>query len=210
MRTAILAFGALAVAGSANAAAFLFDFSLAPHQDNIGNTETYTTGGLSILASGFTAAGLTADLWGKHGGGDENGLGMANDPQHEIHFGNGFVQLDVSNLFSKVNAATLMFGTNSTSGGEVWKVYGTNTAGSIAGGVVVATGSNEGNHLLPSLGTYRYYDFVETAQAGGQNFLITSISGTTVPEPEAWTLMIAGFGGLGAMMRRRRALAVAA
>ena len=27
---------------------------------------------------------------------------------------------------------------------------------------------------------------------------------TTVPEPASWALMIMGFGGMGAMMRRRR------
>jgi hypothetical protein len=32
---------------------------------------------------------------------------------------------------------------------------------------------------------------------------------SAVPEPAAWTLMLAGFGGLGAMLRRRRALAAA-
>ena len=84
--------------------------------------------------------------------------------------------------------------------------FGCYSAASRAG----AGNYTEGNRLLPSLGIYKYYDFVETAPAGGQNFLITSVSGTTVPEPEAWTLMIAGFGGMGAMLRRRRALAAVA
>ena len=209
-----VATAAVAVASSAGAATVLFDFSLAPHQNNIGNTETYTTGALSIFAAGFTALGATTDLWGKHDGGDENGLGLANDPQHEIHRGNGFVQLDLSGLRTHVLSAALTFGTNSTSGGEVWTVYGTNTAGTLAGGTVVATGSNEGDHLLPGLATYRYFDFVETGTGGGQNFLITSISATLgtdplagggVPEPASWALMLLGFGGIGATIRRRRA-----
>jgi len=33
-----------------------------------------------------------------------------------------------------------------------------------------------------------------------------SISGGAVPEPASWAMMIAGFGGVGAMMRRRRAI----
>ena len=46
--------------------------------------------------------------------------------------------------------------------------------------------------------------------AGGQlNTGFTNISvgtaGVGVPEPATWTLMLAGFGGLGAMLRRRRA-----
>ena len=90
-------------------------------------------------------------------------------------------------------------------------------AGTLAGGTVVATGSNEGNHLLPGLATYRYFDFVETGTGGGQNFLITSISGTLgtdpngpgVPEPASWALMLLGFGGIGAKIRRRRATRLA-
>ena len=33
-----------------------------------------------------------------------------------------------------------------------------------------------------------------------------SIAGGAVPEPASWALMIAGFGGVGSLMRRRRAL----
>ena len=32
---------------------------------------------------------------------------------------------------------------------------------------------------------------------------------SNVPEPTTWTLLIAGFGGIGAVMRRRRALSFA-
>jgi len=210
MKIFALALAASALATGANAATVLFDFSLAPHQNNIGTTETYTSGGLSIFAAGFTAAGVATDMWGKHSGGDENGLGLANDPtgDHEIYFGKGFVQLDLSGLRGHILTNSLKFGTNSTTGGEAWTVYGTNTAGSLAGAVAVATGSTEGAHLLPGLATYRYFDFVETANAGGKNFLITNISATTsVPEPASWALLLAGFGGLGAALRRRRTFA---
>jgi hypothetical protein len=37
-------------------------------------------------------------------------------------------------------------------------------------------------------------------------FLLDNISVTTVPEPASWALMIAGFGMIGAAMRRRSAL----
>jgi hypothetical protein len=38
---------------------------------------------------------------------------------------------------------------------------------------------------------------------------VGSVTSGGVPEPAAWSLMLAGFGGLGAMLRRRRpALAV--
>jgi len=39
--------------------------------------------------------------------------------------------------------------------------------------------------------------------------MVSSVSLTSVPEPAAWTMVIFGFGGLGALARRRRSVAVA-
>ena len=198
---------AMAAAGGARAATVLFDFSLAPHQGDLGTTETYVSSGVTLIASGFNQMNQATDLYGKHNGGDENGLGMTNDPSgdNEIYYGKGFVQLDVQGLFGKVIASTLQFGTNSTTQGETWKVYGTNTAGTLSGATTIISGSTEGLHSLSGLGTYDYYDFVSTSSSGGRNFLITSLQGTaSVPEPASWALMLVGFGGLGALLRRRR------
>ncbi len=49
------------------------------------------------------------------------------------------------------------------------------------------------------------YDGVYYNDSTGVNFTIS-----TVPEPAAWALMLVGFGGLGAAMRTRRRMAVAA
>jgi hypothetical protein len=38
---------------------------------------------------------------------------------------------------------------------------------------------------------------------------ITTIAGASAPEPASWAMMILGFGGLGALARRRRRLALA-
>jgi hypothetical protein len=216
MKKIALALAAMAMATSANAATVIFDFGAAPHQNNLGPMETYTIGGLSIIASGFSYAPWWAtpapiDLYGKHDGATESGLGLDNDPQHEIKYQKGFVQLDVSGLFGQVLAASTFFGTNSTTNHETWAVYGTNTAGTTTGSTFLGSGETQGNHLLPSFGSYKYYDFVSIADAGGKNFLITSLTTTTaVPEPAAWALMLGGFGGLGALLRRRRAAAPAA
>ena len=51
----------------------------------------------------------------------------------------------------------------------------------------------------------RYLD--PSLQAGGWTASFTSGG---VPEPATWAMMLTGFGGLGALMRRRRALSVAA
>jgi hypothetical protein len=223
MKMVLLACAATALATSANAATVVFAFGSIADTAHLttgalGQTATYTLSGLTIVASAFgpAAGGVPDQLYGKNLAGDEIGLGMTNDPsgEHEIYYHDGFIQLDVSALAGKVKANSTYFAMDSTSGGEAWAVYGTNTAGTvgstvITGGNLVASGTNiEGANTLLT-GNYKYYDFVSTANLGGKNVLLTSLT-TTVPEPATWGLMLVGFGGLGAMMRRRRAVAVAA
>jgi hypothetical protein len=49
-----------------------------------------------------------------------------------------------------------------------------------------------------------------TSSGNGVNLIVYAGDSTPtpggVPEPATWTMIIAGFGGLGAMLRRRRAL----
>jgi hypothetical protein len=42
------------------------------------------------------------------------------------------------------------------------------------------------------------------------SFEVDNFAGAAVPEPASWALMIMGFGGLGAMIRRRRTSATLA
>ena len=65
-----------------------------------------------------------------------------------------------------------------------------------------------GNFVLPTAGTLRLTIGSGTNFAGGNDFAIDNISVNAVPEPSSWALMIAGFGGMGALLRRRRAQAV--
>jgi hypothetical protein len=192
---------ALAAGSAANAATTI---SLGGSNVNWGNTHTYSTGFGNIVASGFTAANTATALYGKNLGGDEIGLGLNNDPSgdHEIYYGYGYVQLDVSALFGLVSG--ISFTTNSTTEGEQWSIYGSNTAGSYTLANLLLSGTNESGGALPSFGTYKYYDFVSTSTSGGKNFLISTLSLSAVPEPSTWAMMLFGFGGIGLAMRRRK------
>lgn len=62
-----------------------------------------------------------------------------------------------------------------------------------------ASGPTSGNLRVQLVGTTGF-------QAGpGLDNVVLSVTGGGVPEPASWALMIAGFGGVGAAMRRRRA-----
>jgi hypothetical protein len=217
MKTILLAGAAMAMATSASAAAVVYNFGLiadtaALTTGDLGQVATYTVSGLSVGAAAF---GPSSDhLYGKNLGGDETGLGMTNDPsgQHEIYFGKGFVQLDLNALLGKVNPNSIFAAFNSTTGGEQWTIYGSNTAGTIGSATLptiktlIGSGGSESVNTLLT-GNFRYYDFVSTVAAGGAsggNVLLKSLTVTPVPEPETWALMIAGFGGIGAALRRRR------
>ena len=203
-------------ASGANATAVLFN--LGSPTGNLGTTETYTNAatGLSIIATGYNAKGKKTDLYGKNGGGDEVGLGLTTDTtgDHEIQFHEGFVQLDLSDLFGKVKSGSTFFATGSATEGEEWGVYGSNKAGTYNSSNLLSHGTVETSQLFKDLGTYTYYDFVELNQTRGQgnNFLIAKITTTTgVPEPATWAMMLIGFAGVGAAVRMsRRSAAVTA
>jgi len=197
---------ALSASTAANAA---ITISFGTPSGNLGNSHAYTSGSLTVTASGFTAANAATALYGKNAGGDEVGLGLANDPSgdNEIYYGMGYVQLDVSALFGLVSGVS--FSTNSTTDGEQWSIFGSNIAHSY-GGSALLSGTNESSATLPGFGSYKYYDFVSTSQNGGKNFLITGLTMTPVPEPATWAMMILGFGMMGGALRYRRRKTVSA
>lgn len=56
--------------------------------------------------------------------------------------------------------------------------------------------------LFGSVDTFSMVSFSTASEAGGGRSFITAAS--AAPEPNAWALMILGFGGAGAVLRRRR------
>jgi hypothetical protein len=203
---------ALVIASAANAVINV-DFGSAP--GDLGTDHTYSTGAGTVVASGFDDIFFSGDLYGKNFGGDEQGLGLADDPsgQNEIYSGSSefgsFIQLDVSGLFGSVGLAQFFMG--STTNGEGWFVIGSNVDGCgwICGdGSTYLPGSDEGTlHNLPGWGKEQYYDFYSTG-TNGETFGNVLLGGLVltpgVPEPGTWAMMLLGFGALGIAVRRGR------
>ena len=171
----------------------------------LGTSQVYSNSGLSVTASGVDGALNPLRLYGKSNGGDENGVGIANDPSGDneiwgnIQVNGGAVVLDVSNLLAN-NVSAAQFFMGSTTGTESWIVWEWN--GSFF--TQALTGNTELTWTnLPDWGSTNEYAFT----AGGQlqNVLLGGLSLTNgVPEPSTWAMMLLGFGAMGVALRRRR------
>src|SRR6185295_17344514 len=115
---------------------------------------------------------------------------------NEIFPGTDFIQLNGVSLLT----GSIFISMGST-GGDTWAVYGTNTAGSLAGATLLASGGDDDavEVSVPNALNYLYLDIKATTN----NVLLQDLVYTSsVPEPG--TLGIVGLGGvLIGVMRRR-------
>ena len=209
---------AVLAAATAGNAAVAINFNSAT--GNLGNSHTYSSGGLSVTATGYASNGNQTALFGKNNGGDENGVGLNGYTDNEINGpGTDFIQVDVSNLLLQ-GASAASFFMNSTTNGEWWAVYGQTSSNGGTLGTLLFSGHDEGAgnlHALTGWGTYQYYDFVAlgTCNSDGHqctagNVLLGGLSVTPgVPEPATWAMMLLGFAGIGAAVRRKQRASIA-
>jgi hypothetical protein len=191
---------ALGTAGGA-AQATLYTFNFASPTGDLGTQETYTNNGVSITAYGFEGLFDSTRLWGKNAGGDEKGLGIKNEDDHEIDTHN-FVQLSMSNLWSQ-SPTSLSMSIGSVQSGESWRIYGSNVLGSL--GTLLLTGTTDAPAMFgvtPMPAGYAYLG----VRAGSGNVLLSSLSANTapVPEPGSLALLASGLLAVVAMGGRRR------
>jgi hypothetical protein len=223
MKTTLLAgvlgasFGAMGLSGAQ--AATVFDFQT-PAGNPCGvacSTHTYTVGGVQITADGFTGAisggsftaSGSANLWDKTGGGNENGLGLTNDPnagQNEITFGS-FVRITMPVGFT---AASFSMGSSTASQPESWTVYGC-TAATSGCTALITGGNDESSHTLALDPFYYFTEATGNTTGNTPNVLLHELDVTATPLPATLPLLATGFGAMGLLgWRRKRRAALAA
>ena len=100
--------------------------------------------------------------------------------------------------------------------GAIWKIE--NPGFTIVGNTSPYGGAGNAAAVTGFINTYSSTPFLNTLSTGHIDVVFDSnlpahqafAFASNVPEPGAWALMIIGFGGIGAAMRRRRNTPVAA
>jgi hypothetical protein len=231
MRTSIflaITVGAVALAGGANAATYLLNQDacsstciVAPATSAGSITVTSIVGGLHIDVD------LAANLFFNQAGRGHDALGFDLTASPAVTLQN---IKDTHDGIAADEVATLQFGTppisESSGGGFNAHSFGTNAGwdygldwhGVANNGSIFATGINEmsfdvigsGLTLGSNGGAPPIFFTVDVARLNSDHVVVaTGVVGATlvtggVPEPASWALMILGFGGVGAVLRRRR------
>jgi hypothetical protein len=205
--------GAAAFFAAAPAEAGIITFNLNSPPGTLGATQTYTVGGATITAHGYTGLGsphLTpTQLFGKNQGGDESGLGLVGASDHEIeHRNGGLIQFDLAALLnSRFSDGQIKIG--SVQEGEGFDLYGSNTLGD-PGAKLMSFGTlNDQFFDIPGFGSYRYLG-VAAAHADVLVEALAVDPATVVPEPATLTLCSLGLGGFAAVAAWRRGRRVGA
>ena len=138
----------------------------------LGTSQAYTANGITITAYGFTSGGSPVNLFGKNDAGDEAGLGINGLSDSEIDTSH-FIQLDLTNVIAS-GAQNAQIVINSVQSGEGYKIYGSNTLGSL--GTFLTSGSLDNTAFnIPGYPTFKYIGVI----ASSGNVLVGAVSVTT-------------------------------
>lgn len=168
-----------------------------------GSQLTYTLDGQTITAYGYQGNSPT-DLYVKTSGGDESGLGISNENDHEIDTAQ-FIQLDLTNLANAgITSGDLSIG--SVQSGEGYGIYTSSKLGSL--GVLELNGTLDETPFSiswsaadPLVGVTAY---VPRNGNSAADILLMSLSTPNDPTPEPASLALMGTGLLGLAFAYRR------
>jgi hypothetical protein len=189
MTKLILAAASMACALAAHANTVTFTF-LEHGLGTLGNSATFTEGGINLTAT----ASPGQLLYAKNGGGDETGLGIAGEVDHEID-GSHFLQLTLPTTPGS-NLKMIFLG--SVQQGELAKIYFSHTLGVL--GSPIGQVSSDGSFDISSLGAG--YLGISGGGTGGADVLLDCV---TAPAPDAastFALLGMGLTGLGLVRRK--------
>ena len=166
-------------------------WSFASPVGQLGNSQTYTVGGITITAYGYTSSGTAANLYGQTVSGNEYGLGVYGSGSSNNNYwwgwGGGsnnsgtaneidtthFVQLDISAVLA-AHGTNGKITVNSVQCSESYSIYGSNTLGSL-GTLLAGNLTGDNNAItIPNLGSYKYISVI----ANSGNVLLASVSFT--------------------------------
>jgi hypothetical protein len=202
----------------ANAATITWNFNSGTGAAPNSNAQTYTATDLTttLTAQGFSNNLFTTPvtLYNKNDGGNEIGLGLADDPQHEIK------GAEVISIVLGIAHTSMTFSMNSVDNNEGWQVWGSATGGAGTYSLLLSNNGllDEGTHTLTGTGgtdLFYYIAYVDDGSpSGGQgsNILLHTLSiepttgrnGDPTPLPAALPLFGTGLGALGLLGWRRK------
>ena len=165
---------------------------------DLGPTDTFTSGSFSVTATGYSAPGITTDLYAKNEGTNEMGMGIASGFEHEISNAS-FIQLNMQQIFG-TNPSSVVLGIDSIQGHESYQVWGSNTAGAL--GTMIATKQQGFTFDLSSLSQYKYISIASPDGSVLIDGLFINepasgvITGSGIPEPGSASLLLIGLGAL--------------
>jgi hypothetical protein len=177
----------LALAGFAAATqANVIDFSANGNNNALGTSSVFNQGGISVTTYGFGPSG-PVNLYSKNEGvGNENGLGLVNDPaiQYEITPGS-FIQIGLPTTPASLVNLVLLESITLQESATVWW---STTLGSLGVqiGTVAATADGTANFALPAA----YVTGFLGVSAGSGNVLLGSLDVTPRGTPDGGTTMI--------------------
>ena len=179
-----------AIAAQANTVLFTF---LENGMGDLGPSSTFVKGGISLTA--FASPGQ--DLFAKMAGGDETGLGIASDPDHEIN-PNTFIQLKVPTI--PLSSLQMIF-LGSVQSGESAEVYWSPTLGTL-GSTLIGTLTGDGFIDISGYNTSGYIGVT----AGTGNVLIDGVTATAEVPDSGTTVVLLGCALTALSLARRKLL----
>jgi len=173
----ILGFASMGLAIAAQGITINYTFLENGANVNLGSSSTFTENGISLTA--YASPGQ--ELYAKMGGGDENGLGIASDSDHEIN-PKTYIQLQVPT--SPISTLHMVF-LGSVQPGESAQIYWSSTLGTLGSWIGAVTG--DGSFDISAYNITGYIGIT----AGTGNVLIDGVTATAdVPDSGTTVAML--------------------